>query len=69
MKQTTATKRPTPEEAHYGQEQYEKGYCAGYTKCSHDTRKRKAMRERSIRDKFNQYVDYMEDIFAANRKR
>lgn len=69
MERKQTTKRPTPIELRYGQEQYEAGYSAGYRKFLYVMRRRKEAKERAIRERFNHYVDLLEDTFAANRKR
>jgi len=63
------TKRPNSEEILYGQEQYTRGYKKGYDRCTWDLRRRKATKERTMMIKFNSYLDYLEDVLSANRKK
>jgi len=68
-KNDSPTKRPDSVELRYGQDQYEIGYSAGYKRCTWDARKRKATKEKCLKERFNSYVDYLEDQFAEMRKR
>lgn len=64
-----SSRRPDPAELRYGQDQYSKGFEEGYKRCMWDLRKRKSTKERCLIDKFNLYVDYLEDEFSSHRKR
>jgi len=62
-------KLPNKEQLRYGQEQYTRGYKKGYDRCTWDLRRRKATKERTMMIKFNSYLDYLEDVLSANRKK
>jgi len=61
--------RPTTIERQYGWAKYEQGYEDGYKRCLWDLRRRKLTKEKRISDGFKEYIDFMEDEFAENRKR
>ena len=61
-------KLPDPVQKVYGQDMYEKGYGAGYNQCSWDVRRRRMLREKSLRNKFNKVADWIEDCLASNRR-
>ena len=63
------TPRPTSEEGLYGQEMKAIGYERGYLKSTYDTRRRKAVKEKSLYRRFGQYLEHLDDILWQNRRR
>lgn len=62
-------KLPSPEQLNYGKEKYEEGYARGYEVRMRDLNKQKSKRQEQLYRRFCKYVDYLDDLFADNRKR
>jgi hypothetical protein len=63
------TPRPTTEETNYGNEMKAMGYSLGYRACQNDTRRRRALKESAAYKRFGHYLDYLDDILWANRRK
>ena len=60
---------PTPEVKNYGLEMYSLGYEAGYQKATCDQRRRRILKEKSLKQQFDKFVDWVDDVLSTNRKR
>jgi hypothetical protein len=59
----------TSEVTNYGKECRQKGYEEGYLRATLDARKRRFLKEKTIRKLSDQYHDYLDDQIAARKKR
>ena len=59
---------PNPEQRVFGRDMFELGYAAGYQKANNDTRKRRVLKEKKMRERFNLFADYVEDLIASRRR-
>ena len=59
---------PTPDEVNYGNERHAEGYAKGWNQNTYDRRRRKSLKEDSLFRQFGNFLDYLDDMIAANKK-
>jgi len=72
MKEPTKAKDrklPDPATRNYGDEMYSKGYETGYARATHDARKCRFFKEKSVRRVSDNYCDYLDDEVAKHKKK
>ena len=65
----TSRHLPSPEQERYGLEMKEIGYTKGYNQCTYDGRRRRSLKEKQRFERFGHFLDYLDEILWANRRK
>ena len=60
---------PTPEQALYGQEMKAIGYEKGYNQHTYDMRRIRAKKEQQLFHEYCSFLEYLNDLMYANRRK